>query len=591
MHTINKLIVDLFLPDRIREHNGIDEANKLYADCIKDTLEQVLCSYPENRSIIFPSLTIDLGNIHRHDIPYELEKKLREIIDEQILFSPYSTRNHSDSIVAQANSSCVDSARLQVNLCKHIVAQANSSCVDSIISNNDNTLNTKYLKYKIQQNTEREIAINPKQYALEALTEYMLDGYTDLRLFGENSSLEMIAAQALESLTETEIIRLCDIMEQSVPALLRFVEIAQKDIKIAIINRMLNVKNEGDKDIESVFRSKSDNTDEILLTGFLLAIIYLSNEEVRHFCAVIKSMKDVNYMKGETLPDYVAPLLSAVSRIMSNDIGYYTTDYIHKLLLDMMASAEYKVQKERGIKKEIKAQNKISDKQGVDETSPIDSVRDTIVENLQTTKNDYDVSIHSSKFATTKESRADLEEGKSIPEIALETGKRIAVSDSGLVLVHPFFRMIFSRLGLLTDEDDFISISERIRAAKLLKFIVTGEQKMDDASLVLEKVICNIPLKYHINKDFRPTPNEQEEVEALLKAVISYWDPFHGTSIRTLRETFMQRKGVIEFDGQNWTLHVEGKSIDLLMDTIPWEFQYIITKWSNPIIVNWQKEM
>lgn len=563
MHTINKLVVDLFLPNRIRENNGIDEANKLYADYIKETLDRVLSSYHENVDLIFTKLTIDLGTISYYEIPYELEKKLREIIDEQIIYSQYFSSNHFSSVVDKAPT---------------------SSIVDTM-SNKSNVANTNCLQHLKPKSAESELVMDKKEYALEVLIEYMIYGYVDL--CGENQSLEMMVALAMESLTETEIIRICNVMERSVPATLRFVEIAQRNAKIAVVTRMLNIKNDGVIDIEFIFRSMRASTNEDSLTVLLWIAIYLNKEEIQHFCTVLKSTEIECHKTEDTLSNYVVTLLSVVSHIMSNKIGYYTTDYIHKLIIETTESAERNVQKKSTNRQE--AESTMSNRQGTDGVASIVPPQNAIVENLQTKKTNDDTP----GFTTEKK----LEDGdgrkmdKSNPEIVLEISKRIIVSDSGLVLVHPFFRMIFSRLGLLTDDDNFISMKERIHAVKLLRFLVTGEQKMNDACLVLEKVICNIPLNYHINKDFSPTPQELEEVDNLLKAVISYWDPFHGTTVRTLREAFMLRKGTIEFEGQNWLLHVEGKSIDLLMDTMPWEFQYIITKWSEPIIVDWQKEM
>lgn len=565
MHTINKLVVDFFLPNRIREYNGIDEANKLYADYIKETLDRVLSSYHENVDLIFTKLTIDLGTISCYDIPYELERKLREIIDEHIIYSPYFSSNQSSSVVGNAIT---------------------SSFVDTIFDKS-NVANTNCLQHLKPESSESELVMGKKEYALEVLIEYMIYGYVDLSIFGENQPLEMMVALAMESLTETEIIRIRNVMERSVPATLRFVEIAQKNAKIAVVSRMLNIKNDGVIDIEFLFRSMRASTSEDSLTVLLLVAIYLNKEEVQHFCNILKSTEIECHKTENILSDYVVALLSVVSHIMSNEIGYYTTDYIHKLIVDITASAERNVQKKRTNRQEV--ESTMPNSHGVDGVESIDSPKNSLVENLQTIKNNDDTPV----FTTEKvqEDSEDWEMDKSNSEIVLEINKRIVVTDSGLVLIHPFFRMIFSRLGLLTDDDDFISMKERIHAAKLLKFLVTGEQRMNDASLVLEKVICDIPLNYHISKDFCPTPHEQEEVDNLLKAVISYWDPFHGTTIRTLREAFMQRKGIIGFEGQNWILRVEGKSIDILLDSMPWEFQYIITKWSKPIIVDWQKEM
>ena len=94
MHTIKRLVVDLNLPNRIGEHEGVDEANRLYDRYIKDTLDNVLSSYPEEIELIFPELIIDLGEIESYNMPAEIERRLPRMHRRTVVQAEKSVGNH-----------------------------------------------------------------------------------------------------------------------------------------------------------------------------------------------------------------------------------------------------------------------------------------------------------------------------------------------------------------------------------------------------------------------------------------------------------------------------------------------------------------
>ena len=77
------------------------------------------------------------------------------------------------------------------------------------------------------------------------------------------------------------------------------------------------------------------------------------------------------------MSDYVVALLSVVSHIMSNEIGYYTTDHIHKLIVDITTSAERNVQKKRTNRQEV--ESTMPNSHGADGVESIDSPKNSLV--------------------------------------------------------------------------------------------------------------------------------------------------------------------------------------------------------------------
>ena len=170
------------------------------------------------------------------------------------------------------------------------------------------------------------------------------------------------------------------------------------------------------------------------------------------------------------------------------------------------------------------------------------------------------------------------------------TEERIPVSDAGLVLVHPFFRLLLEHTGLVKD-GDFVSPPARVRAVHLLRDLVGSPEPHASHTLILEKILCGLPPAYVVPQEWEPSPEEKEETEALLKAVCGYWKPLKGSSIDALRGGFVDRSGTVEPFGDSWIVKVEGRTIDILLDDLPWELSLIHLPWlKDPVAVEWQQE-
>ena len=79
--------------------------------------------------------------------------------------------------------------------------------------------------------------------------------------------------------------------------------------------------------------------------------------------------------------------------------------------------------------------------------------------------------------------------------------------------------------------------------------------------------------------------------DSLLEAVIAHWGALGTTSPQGLRESFLQRTGVISSDAssQQVRLEVEARPYDMLLDKLPWTVSPVRLRWMKaPIFVSWR---
>ena len=166
----------------------------------------------------------------------------------------------------------------------------------------------------------------------------------------------------------------------------------------------------------------------------------------------------------------------------------------------------------------------------------------------------------------------------------------INIHNAGLVLTSPFLPHLFQRLGML-DEDGHLRTQDKkviSRAVHLLQYLVDGSNDTPDQLLILNKIICGVPTDTLIEPAVEITEQERELCEHLLKSIIARWPEISNISITALRETFLQRDGELLLLSDNSKLKVQRKTIDALVDQLPWTISVVFHKWMrHPLSVNW----
>ena len=196
------------------------------------------------------------------------------------------------------------------------------------------------------------------------------------------------------------------------------------------------------------------------------------------------------------------------------------------------------------------------------------------------------------EYADNAGEYADIVEEGIDPYEWMRTDKRIHTSDAGLVLLNPFITVFFARLGLTNEDNSFETMEQRMRAAHLLRVLAFGpEEEHDDCKLVFCKILCGISPEVPCFIDFIPTEQECAEMDSLIASVCEYWSIMRGTSTNGFRQTFLQRHGTIEKDDAGWLVRVEGKTLDILMEDLPWGITTFVLPWTRPFFVDWQKSI
>ena len=171
--------------------------------------------------------------------------------------------------------------------------------------------------------------------------------------------------------------------------------------------------------------------------------------------------------------------------------------------------------------------------------------------------------------------------------------KRFHLEDAGLVLLAPFISTLFSRLGYLDENGCFESVASQFRAIILLRRVVFPEVvEIHDYELNLCKVLCGVNPAFPIPTDIQLGEDEKNEIDHLLESVIDYWTIINGTSTDGFRSSFLKRFGTLEKSENMWIVRVEGSTIDILMEDLPWSFSALSYSWCQDVIyVEWQKPL
>lgn len=197
-------------------------------------------------------------------------------------------------------------------------------------------------------------------------------------------------------------------------------------------------------------------------------------------------------------------------------------------------------------------------------------------------------------YATTDalaiENNPSHQSSNSLPShTAVETDAepRYIIHHSGVMLLAPFFKKFFDACGLL-DGSEWKHKDAQYQAVHLLKYLTTGAKKTAEYSLMLEKLICGIAVEEPIPLEVNLQAYQLDEARALLAAAIDHWQVLKNTSIDGLRETFLKRDGLITRKNDAWLLQVERKTLDVLLDSIPWGYSSVILPWNDYLIhVEW----
>jgi hypothetical protein len=165
--------------------------------------------------------------------------------------------------------------------------------------------------------------------------------------------------------------------------------------------------------------------------------------------------------------------------------------------------------------------------------------------------------------------------------------ERTYVQNSGLVLLWPYLEKFFEGLELIR-ESRFRSAAAQQNAMLLMHYLVFGNQVFDEHQFTLTKLLAGWTAEKPVNRHHRLNEKHKAECLELLKAVIRNWDALKNTSVPGLQESFLRRNGKLTPASDGWTLRVEQRGMDVLMDNLPWSFRVVRLPWmTGTLHVEW----
>lgn len=161
------------------------------------------------------------------------------------------------------------------------------------------------------------------------------------------------------------------------------------------------------------------------------------------------------------------------------------------------------------------------------------------------------------------------------------------VQHAGLVLLNPFFQHCFDGLGWLSG-GEFVDEDRREDAVMLMAYIATGAWEHQEGDLMLEKLLCGMPLEAPIRMEVSLPESTLEEAENLIQSAAHYWDKLGAVSTESFRYTFLHREGVLRPSASGWLLKVNRTGLDILMEFMPWGYGIVRLPWMRTILsVDW----
>ncbi len=163
----------------------------------------------------------------------------------------------------------------------------------------------------------------------------------------------------------------------------------------------------------------------------------------------------------------------------------------------------------------------------------------------------------------------------------------IAVQNAGLILLHPFLKKFFIETGIADGEGLLIKEKSDL-AIQTLHFLATGNENVLESNLVLEKFLCNIPLKTPVFKQSLLTDEIRDESFTMLKTAIKHWPALKKTSPVGLQQMFINRDGKLIKKERCYKLIVERKAQDVLLEKLHWNISIIKLPWKRDLLfVEW----
>jgi len=162
------------------------------------------------------------------------------------------------------------------------------------------------------------------------------------------------------------------------------------------------------------------------------------------------------------------------------------------------------------------------------------------------------------------------------------------INDAGLILLHPFLLQLFTNCGWVQNKN-FVTTYTQTRAVYGLHYLATGETLPLEHQLIFPKLLAGIEWETPLEPVDPLNDIEKNACDELLSEVLKHWKALGNSSPGGLREAFLQRNGKLEYIYSGWHLTIEHKTLDILLNRLPWGISLVKLPWMKDMLtITWQ---
>lgn len=182
------------------------------------------------------------------------------------------------------------------------------------------------------------------------------------------------------------------------------------------------------------------------------------------------------------------------------------------------------------------------------------------------------------------EKRSEQNNSTAQDELLADDGQFL--QNAGLILIHPFLKTFFEHCNLLNPKNQELTDPEL--CAHLLHYVATGKTNTPEYEMTFEKFLCHIPANQTINRHRKLSRIHKMQAKNLIDSVKHNWNPMKNSSTALLQNEFFQRPGKLVITDYDYTLTVERKAQDILLDKLSWGIGLVKLPWKDRFVfVNW----
>ncbi|MCI3939510.1 contractile injection system tape measure protein [Chryseobacterium aahli] len=306
-------------------------------------------------------------------------------------------------------------------------------------------------------------------------------------------------------------------------------------------------------------------------------ISQLSNEQIAQLCLTVLKNRDLKINMEVNVICYLSKLNHADRQIVWSLVLNVLSEYLKTSNSNLR---EYLLQQIPKIEQTGFSQTKKNNHQN---WKTLVEIFPFIKENeiLESLKSNSEIKPENEKtlVETIHQKKAEIQE-----ELSQNDGQY--VQNAGLVLIHPFIKTFFEHCDLLDPKTQQLIDPEL--CAHLLHYIATGKTNAPEYDMVFEKFLCNIPMNQTINKHIKLSRKHKTQAKNVIESVQHNWNPMKKSSAALLQNEFFQRSGKLVVTDHDYTLTIERKAQDILLDKLGWGLGLVKLPWQDKFIfINW----